>query len=236
MWPPPVMPSGACLRSGITDRLPRSAGVLPRERRLVNDTGRRCRPGPVFDLHVKLQGRVGLCGQRSFVFHPRHASNCEHEQQRYDTGKCRADWSESRMEEWMMRSMMNSELRRTLSRAVVAAASGMAVLGAVIPASMTAVASAAPKVPVALDSPNNPDDPACATEGWNPACWGGMYDQSPDDGIPGDNAADGRHPRPRDGAERRRVDEPSRHTWSHLVPKRRPRSTHAKRRGALQMA
>ncbi|ALI27037.1 hypothetical protein XA26_32080 [Mycolicibacterium fortuitum] len=96
----------------------------------------------------------------------------------------------------MMRSMMNSELRRTLTRAVVAAASGMAVLGAVIPASMTAVASAAPKVPVALDSPNNPDDPACATEGWNPACWGGMYDQSPDDGIPGDNAAEGGIPAP----------------------------------------
>lgn len=95
-----------------------------------------------------------------------------------------------------MRSMMNSELRRALTRAVVAAASGMAVLGAAIPASMTAVASAAPKVPVALDSPNNPDDPACATEGWNPACWGGMYDQSPDDGIPGDNAAEGGIPAP----------------------------------------
>ena len=92
-----------------------------------------------------------------------------------------------------MRSMMTSEVRRMLTRSAVAALSGIAVLGAVTPVS---VASAAPRTPAALDSPTSPDDPACATEGWNPACWGGMYDQTPDDGIPGDNAAEGGIPAP----------------------------------------
>lgn len=90
---------------------------------------------------------------------------------------------------------MESEPRSALKRAAIAAIAGASILAAVIPASMAPVASAAPRVPVALD-PMSPDNPACATEGWNPACFGGMYDQTPDDGIPGDNAAEGGIPAP----------------------------------------
>lgn len=95
-----------------------------------------------------------------------------------------------------MRLMMASEMRRVLTRSAMAAISALAVLGAVTPAPTPSFASAAPRIPAALDSPTSPDDPACATEGWNPACWGGMYDQTPDDGIPGDNAAEGGIPAP----------------------------------------
>ncbi len=95
-----------------------------------------------------------------------------------------------------MRSMMASEMRRGLTKAAVAVIFGISVLGAVTPVTTVSVASAAPRTPAALDSPTSPDDPACATEGWNPACWGGMYDQTPDDGIPGDNAAEGGIPAP----------------------------------------
>ncbi|CDO29687.1 hypothetical protein [Mycolicibacterium porcinum] len=91
--------------------------------------------------------------------------------------------------------LVNSEARSALRRAAMAAIGGAAVLTAVIPAGVAPVVSAAPRVPVALD-PMSPDDPACATEGWNPACFGGMYDQVPDDGIPGDNAAEGGIPAP----------------------------------------
>lgn len=91
--------------------------------------------------------------------------------------------------------MMASEARNALTRAAVATIAGVFMLGAV-PANMTSVASAAPRTPAAPQSPISPDDPACATEGWNPDCFGGMYDQVPDDGIPGDNAAEGGIPAP----------------------------------------
>lgn len=94
-----------------------------------------------------------------------------------------------------MNWMMTSEARSALTRTAVAAIGGLAVLAAVTPAHAAAAVAASPRVPVALE-PMSPDDPACATEGWNPACWGGMYDQSPDDGIPGDNAAEGGIPAP----------------------------------------
>lgn len=91
--------------------------------------------------------------------------------------------------------MMASEVRSALTRAAVAAIAGLSALGAVLPANIAAVASAPPRMPAAVE-PNSPDDPACATEGWNPACFGGMYDQAPDDGIPGDDAAGGGIPAP----------------------------------------
>ncbi|CQD19597.1 hypothetical protein BN970_04453 [Mycolicibacterium conceptionense] len=87
-----------------------------------------------------------------------------------------------------------SGVPNALTRAAVAVVAGASVLAAAMPAGVAAVDSA-PRVPVALE-PLSPDDPACATEGWNPACFGGMYDQPPDDGIPGDNAAEGGIPAP----------------------------------------
>ncbi|MFV8051885.1 hypothetical protein [Mycobacterium sp. 48b] len=92
--------------------------------------------------------------------------------------------------------MMTSAARSALTRTAVAAGAGLCVVGAVISTHPASGVFAAPRVPAALDSPLSPDDPACATEGWNPACFGGMYDQVPDDGIPGDNAAEGGIPAP----------------------------------------
>ncbi len=41
------------------------------------------------------------------------------------------------------------------------------------------------------------DDPACEWLGWrHPACAGGLFENPPDDGIPGDNAAEGGIPAP----------------------------------------
>lgn len=94
-----------------------------------------------------------------------------------------------------MSRTMTCEARSTLNRAAVAAIAGLSVLGAVLPANIAAVASAPPGM-LATFEPNSPDDPACATEGWNPSCFGGMYDQAPDDGIPGDDAAGGGIPAP----------------------------------------
>ncbi|CRZ14306.1 hypothetical protein [Mycolicibacterium neworleansense] len=87
------------------------------------------------------------------------------------------------------------EMRNVLSRAMVGAIAGVSLLGAGLPAAVVSVASAVPGAAAALE-PMSPDDPACATEGWNPSCFGGMYDQVPDDGIPGDNAAEGGIPAP----------------------------------------
>lgn len=90
---------------------------------------------------------------------------------------------------------MTSEVRSALKRATFVVVAGLSVLVAAIPANAAPVASAGPRLPAALE-PMSPDDPACATEGWNPACFGGMYDQPADDGIPGDNAAEGGIPAP----------------------------------------
>jgi hypothetical protein len=41
------------------------------------------------------------------------------------------------------------------------------------------------------------DDPGCEMFGWrHPMCAGGAFDTPPDDGIPGDNAAEGGIPAP----------------------------------------
>lgn len=90
---------------------------------------------------------------------------------------------------------MASEAQGALTRAGVAAIAGLSALGAAVVVTLASAASAAPGIPAPLD-PMSPDDPACATERWNPSCFGGMYDQVPDDGIPGDNAAEGGIPAP----------------------------------------
>lgn len=80
------------------------------------------------------------------------------------------------------RAVMTSGARARLARTVVAALiAGMAVTGVTVPATATLAQ----------------DDPACEWLGWrHPACAGGLFENPPDDGIPGDNAAEGGIPAP----------------------------------------
>jgi hypothetical protein len=92
-----------------------------------------------------------------------------------------------------MGAMTASGVRGALTRTAVAAAiAGMAVMGATVPA------NAGPRgVPAPLRPPGVQDDPGCDVFGWrHPLCAGGAFDSPPDDGIPGDNAADGGIPAP----------------------------------------
>jgi hypothetical protein len=83
-------------------------------------------------------------------------------------------------EERQMSGVMASAMRGTLSRTAMAAAIvGVALMGATVPA-------------YAMQ-----EDPGCAAFGWrHPMCAGGAFESPPDDGIPGDNAAEGGIPAP----------------------------------------
>jgi hypothetical protein len=88
--------------------------------------------------------------------------------------------------------MKASAPRDTLAKMVVAAAlAGAALMAA------TAAANAAP-AGVGTPAPLAPqDDPACDWLGWrHPLCGGGAFAAPADDGIPGDNAAEGGIPAP----------------------------------------
>src|SRR4051812_33495271 len=102
---------------------------------------------------------------------------------RFQNGKRQRDSFESCLKERQMSWAMASGVRATLTRTAVAAAiGGIAVMGAAVPA------SAMPAVQ---------DDPACGWLGWrHPLCAGGAFDSPVDDGIPGDNAAEGGIPAP----------------------------------------
>jgi hypothetical protein len=92
---------------------------------------------------------------------------------------------------WVMASGVHSTLIRTAAAAVIA---GVAVTGATIPANAT---PAAPGAPMPLRPLFVQDDPACGWLGWrHPLCAGGAFESPPDDGIPGDNAAEGGIPAP----------------------------------------
>jgi hypothetical protein len=84
---------------------------------------------------------------------------------------------------------MVSGLRDTLTRTAVAAAvAGAAVMGATVMADTTPVES----VPFRTVA-----DPGCDMFGWrHPMCAGGAFGPPADDGIPGDNAAEGGIPAP----------------------------------------
>jgi hypothetical protein len=75
--------------------------------------------------------------------------------------------------------LTGSGARRTLTRTALAAAIAVAaMMGAAVPASAQ-------------------DDPGCEMFGWrHPMCAGGAFESPPDDGIPGDNAAEGGIPAP----------------------------------------
>jgi hypothetical protein len=84
-----------------------------------------------------------------------------------------------RVKERQMTWLTESDVRGTLTRTALAAAiAGASMIGATVLA-------------------NTQDDPACDMLGWrHPLCAGGAFDQPPDDGIPGDNAATGGIPAP----------------------------------------
>jgi hypothetical protein len=102
--------------------------------------------------------------------------------------------SEERRMSWVMASGVRGTLTRT---AVAAAIAGVAVIGATVPANATHAGAGLPGVPVPLRPPAVQDDPGCEMFGWrHPLCAGGAFDSPPDDGIPGDNAAEGGIPAP----------------------------------------
>ena len=94
---------------------------------------------------------------------------------------------------WVMASGVRDTLTRT---AVAAAIAGLTVIGATVPANATPVGAGLPGVPP-LAPAFVQDDPACDWLGWrHPLCAGGAFESPVDDGIPGDNAAEGGIPAP----------------------------------------
>jgi hypothetical protein len=92
-----------------------------------------------------------------------------------------------------MTGMMASGVRATLIRTTVAAAMVGVVMGATAPANATPAGAGVP----GARPPAVQDDPACDWLGArHPLCGGGAFESVPDDGIPGDNAAEGGIPAP----------------------------------------
>ena len=89
-----------------------------------------------------------------------------------------------------------SDVRGSLTRTAVAAAFiGAAAAGATVAANPTPAGAGLPGVP----APTVQADPGCDAFGWrHPLCGGGAWSLGPvaDDGIPGDNAAEGGIPAP----------------------------------------
>jgi hypothetical protein len=90
---------------------------------------------------------------------------------------------------------MGAGVRVTLTRTAVATAiGGIAVMGAMVAANTTPPRAGLPDVSMSLVAQ---DDPGCEMFGWrHPMCAGGAFASPPDDGIPGDNAAEGGIPAP----------------------------------------
>jgi hypothetical protein len=95
------------------------------------------------------------------------------------------------IEEQRVSRKQASRIRGALTRTAVAAASAAAaVLGVMVWANATPADAGAPSV-LAVQ------DPACDWLGMrHPLCGGGAFESVPDDGIPGDNAAEGGIPAP----------------------------------------
>ena len=88
---------------------------------------------------------------------------------------------------WVMASGIRGALRRA---ALAAAFVGIAVLGVTVTANETPADGGAASL-LAVQ------DPACDWLGMrHPLCGGGAFESVPDDGIPGDNAAEGGIPAP----------------------------------------
>lgn len=95
---------------------------------------------------------------------------------------------------WVMASAVCRKLSRTAMAATIA---GVAVLGVTVPASAAPAAAGPTGASVPLRPPIATDDPGCEMFGWrHPLCAGGAFESPVDDGIPGDNAAEGGIPAP----------------------------------------
>jgi hypothetical protein len=95
---------------------------------------------------------------------------------------------------WVMASRVRGTLTRTAAAAAVA---GVAVMGAPVSANATPAGAGLSGVPVPVRPLFVQDDPGCEMFGWrHPLCAGGAFESPPDDGIPGDNAAEGGIPAP----------------------------------------
>jgi hypothetical protein len=115
---------------------------------------------------------------------------------------------------WVMASGVRGTLTRT---AVAAAIAGVAVIGATVPANATHAGAGLPGVPVPLRPPAVQDDPGCEMFGWrHPLCAGGAFDSPPDDGIPGDNAAEGGY-RARRWCRTSTARSAPLHAWGHIA-------------------
>jgi hypothetical protein len=103
-------------------------------------------------------------------------------------GKRQSGSFESLPKERQMSWVKASEMCGTLTRTAVAAAiAGVAVIGVAVNA-----ASGGAVMPLAFQN-----DPGCEMFGWrHPLCAGGAFESPVDDGIPGDNAAEGGIPAP----------------------------------------
>lgn len=78
-----------------------------------------------------------------------------------------------------------------------AAVAGAAAMGAIAAAHAAPVGAGADVNPVPLRPLSVQEDPACGWLGWrHPLCGGGAFETPADDGIPGDNAAEGGIPAP----------------------------------------
>jgi hypothetical protein len=95
---------------------------------------------------------------------------------------------------WVMATAGRKRLART---AVAATIAGVAAMGVIVPASAAPAAAGPTGASVPLRPPIATDDPGCEMFGWrHPLCAGGAFESPVDDGIPGDNAAEGGIPAP----------------------------------------
>jgi hypothetical protein len=103
-----------------------------------------------------------------------------------------------RLKERKMTWVMAPAVRKRLSRTAVAATiAGVAAVGVIVPASAVPVAAGPTGASVPQRPPIATDDPGCEMFGWrHPLCAGGAFESPADDGVPGDNAAEGGIPAP----------------------------------------
>ncbi|MGV0812854.1 hypothetical protein ABQF34_12920 [Mycolicibacterium boenickei] len=95
-------------------------------------------------------------------------------------------------------SWMRPLITRTtvVSTTVAAGIAAAALMGAALLANATSAETGTSGAPVARGSFVQ-NDPGCDMFGWqHPLCAGGAFETPPDDGIPGDNAAEGGIPAP----------------------------------------
>jgi hypothetical protein len=114
------------------------------------------------------------------------------------SGKRQSDSLDAEQKERQTSWVMPSGMRRILAGTAVATGiAGVAVMGAIIPANASPGTPVLSGVPIPLGPFSVKNDPGCDMFGWqHPMCAGGAFESPMDDGIPGDNAAEGGIPAP----------------------------------------